>query len=81
MFPGHILHCPAHSWLCDYTGYNNLIDKFNARKNHLRLLAEINNNPNLFGWEDDPVQSAGPDFTGGINSSSLNEARIAFNKK
>ncbi|MCT4713480.1 hypothetical protein MUA01_00480 [Enterobacteriaceae bacterium H18W14] len=31
------------------------------------------------GWEDDPVQSADPDFSGGANSPSLNEARQKFN--
>ena len=25
-------------------------------------------------WEDDPVQSANPDFKGGANAQSLNEA-------
>lgn len=33
------------------------------------------------GWEDDPVQSADPDFSGGANSSNLNEAKRAFNKQ
>lgn len=27
------------------------------------------------GWEDDPVQSRDPDFGGGANTMSLNEAR------
>ena len=27
------------------------------------------------GWEDDPVQSADPEFEGGANNESLNEAR------
>ncbi|MCE5200773.1 MAG: CPCC family cysteine-rich protein [Armatimonadota bacterium] len=27
------------------------------------------------GWEDDPVQSANPDPSGGANKESLNEAR------
>jgi anaerobic ribonucleoside-triphosphate reductase len=29
-------------------------------------------------WEDDPVQSRKPDFPGGANLMSLNEAREAF---
>lgn len=33
------------------------------------------------GWEDDPVQSADPDFSGGANSPSLNEAKRAFNEQ
>lgn len=27
------------------------------------------------GWEDDPVQSADPDYAGGANKTSLNQAR------
>jgi anaerobic ribonucleoside-triphosphate reductase len=27
------------------------------------------------GWEDDPVQSADPDYAGGANKLSLNQAR------
>lgn len=27
------------------------------------------------GWEDDPVQSTDPDYRGGANKESLNEAR------
>ena len=27
------------------------------------------------GWEDDPVQSADPNYAGGANKESLNEAR------
>ena len=27
------------------------------------------------GWEDDPVQSADPDYAGGANAESLNTAR------
>lgn len=30
------------------------------------------------GWEDDPVQRKDPDFAGGANELSLNEARKAF---
>lgn len=30
---------------------------------------------NVCGWEDDPVQSAEPDYAGGANSESLNAAR------
>jgi hypothetical protein len=33
------------------------------------------------GLEDDPVQSADPDFSGGANSPSLNEAKRAFNEQ
>ena len=29
-------------------------------------------------WEDDPVQSADPDYAGGANHVSLNEARTAW---
>ena len=29
-------------------------------------------------WEDDPVQSADPDYRGGANGPSLNEARRFF---
>ncbi|WP_072226643.1 CPCC family cysteine-rich protein [Type-E symbiont of Plautia stali] len=29
-------------------------------------------------WEDDPVQSGDPDFTGGANRPALNEARKLF---
>ena len=30
------------------------------------------------GWEDDPLQRREPDFSGGANSMSLNEARKAY---
>jgi hypothetical protein len=30
------------------------------------------------GWEDDPVQANEPDYKGGANSVSLNEARENF---
>ena len=33
------------------------------------------------GWEDDPVQRREPDFEGGANSLSLNEARRKYNEK
>lgn len=33
------------------------------------------------GWEDDPVQSADPDFSGGANTLSLNEAKQEFNSR
>jgi hypothetical protein len=29
-------------------------------------------------WEDDPVQFADPDYWGGANKPSLNEARVNF---
>lgn len=29
-------------------------------------------------WEDDPLQNADPDFKGGANIISLNEARLAY---
>lgn len=32
-------------------------------------------------WEDDPVQSADPDYAGGANKLSLNEARKAWRKR
>ena len=33
------------------------------------------------GWEKDPVQEADPDFAGGANKMSLNEARAAYKVK
>ena len=33
------------------------------------------------GWEDDPVQSANPNYAGGANKQSLNEARKAWQKR
>lgn len=33
------------------------------------------------GWEDDPVQSANPDFAGGANALSMNQARDLWLKK
>lgn len=33
------------------------------------------------GWEDDPVQAENPDFPGGANKMSLNEARKAWKQK
>ena len=33
------------------------------------------------GWEDDPVQRRDPDYIGGANEMSLNEARAAFRKE
>ncbi|MDR5760871.1 CPCC family cysteine-rich protein [Caballeronia sp. LZ035] len=32
----------------------------------------------ICGWEDDPVQSADPDYKGGANEMSLNQARTAW---
>ena len=32
-------------------------------------------------WEDDPVQSRDPDFRGGANAQSLNEARAAWSAR
>lgn len=32
------------------------------------------------GWEDDPVQFADPDYRGGANKLSLNEARSLFHR-
>ena len=29
----------------------------------------------ICGWEDDPVQSADPSYSGGANKKSLNEAK------
>ena len=31
-------------------------------------------------WEDDPVQSKDPNFSGGANKMSLNEARKAYSE-
>jgi len=33
------------------------------------------------GWEDDPIQFRDPDFAGGANEMSLNEARTVWNKQ
>lgn len=33
------------------------------------------------GWEDDPVQYRCPEFAGGANSLSLDQAREAWNKQ
>ncbi|AYQ30585.1 hypothetical protein DT070_16815 [Polaromonas sp. SP1] len=33
------------------------------------------------GWEDDPVQSADPNYAGGANKESLNEARRKWQAK
>ncbi len=33
------------------------------------------------GWEDDPTQSAEPDYKGGANKESLNEARSRWQKR
>ena len=33
------------------------------------------------GWEEDKVQLRDPDFAGGANEMSLNEARAAFREK
>jgi hypothetical protein len=33
------------------------------------------------GWEDDPTQSADPNYKGGANSKSLNEARNAWRNR
>jgi len=30
------------------------------------------------GWEDDPTQAADPDYAGGANAHSLNDARAAW---
>ena len=32
------------------------------------------------GWEDDPIQFSKPDYTGGANTLSLNQARQAWKK-
>ncbi|QHC36517.1 CPCC family cysteine-rich protein [Komagataeibacter xylinus] len=34
----------------------------------------------ICNWEDDPVQSADPDFSGGANILSLNQARTCHSK-
>lgn len=33
------------------------------------------------GWEDDPVQSSYPEFEGGANELSLNQARTSWEKE
>lgn len=33
------------------------------------------------GWEDDPVQSADPDYAGGANHENLNSARRRWQEK
>jgi len=35
----------------------------------------------ICGWEDDPVQSANPDYPGGANRHSLLQAREAWRTK
>lgn len=32
-------------------------------------------------WEDDPIQSAEPDYPGGANQKSLNQARKEWGEK
>jgi len=32
------------------------------------------------GWEDDPLQRDKPDYTGGANEMSLNQAKEAYRK-
>lgn len=32
----------------------------------------------ICNWEDDPIQSEDPEFAGGANQTTLNEARIKF---
>ena len=32
----------------------------------------------ICGWEDDPVQEADPDYAGGANKKSLNQARTEW---
>jgi len=34
----------------------------------------------ICNWEDDPVQSVDPDYAGGANHVSLNEARAAWSE-
>lgn len=34
----------------------------------------------ICGWEDDPVQFTHPDYEGGANIMSLNQARVEFKK-
>jgi hypothetical protein len=33
------------------------------------------------GWEDDPIQTADPEYPGGANNESLNEARTRWQKR
>jgi anaerobic ribonucleoside-triphosphate reductase len=33
------------------------------------------------GWEDDPVQSADPSYSGGANKESLNQAKARWSAK
>lgn len=35
----------------------------------------------ICGWEDDPVQSRNPDFAGGANTESLDEARRNWQRR
>ena len=32
------------------------------------------------GWQNDPIQTKDPDFKGGANRMSLNEAKVAYKK-
>jgi hypothetical protein len=33
------------------------------------------------GWEDDPIQSADPNYSGGANTFNLNQAKAEFQKR
>ncbi|MGO5489943.1 MULTISPECIES: CPCC family cysteine-rich protein [Acidaminococcus] len=35
----------------------------------------------ICGWEDDPVQAGNPEFSGGANKMSLDEARKAWKER
>jgi hypothetical protein len=48
-----------------------------------RVLEELGNYEicDVCGWEDDPVQSSDPDFEGGANEQSLNQAKAEWERK
>ncbi|GKW26028.1 MULTISPECIES: CPCC family cysteine-rich protein [Pectobacterium] len=61
---------------------NELANKYNypcpcCGKHEFEVLGEYDICSHC-GWEDDPVQSREPDYPGGANQMSLNEAREAF---
>lgn len=46
--------------------------------NPLRFQYECNEICPVCGWEDDDIQNDDPDFDGGANDMSLNEAKAAY---
>ena len=46
----------------------------------LRFQYDCNEICHVCGWEDDDIQNDDPDFAGGANDMSLNEAKEAYKK-